>query len=80
MEHTHRGHRSAESLEFRRARQFCFHQGKFDPKRQESIFVGDPEDLKIFVEATVENACLAEVPDAPRGLVLSGLHYHLRFR
>jgi hypothetical protein len=74
LERIHRGHRSAESLEFRRARQFCFKQAKFDPKLQESIFVGDPEDLKIFVEVTVENACLAKIPDAPRGLVLSDNH------
>ena len=71
MGHTHRGHRSAESIEFRRALQFCFHFSKFDSKFQERVFVGEPNDLKIYVEATVEDAYLADIPDTPQGLVLA---------
>jgi hypothetical protein len=74
LEHAHRGRRSAESIEFRRARFFCFRNSKFDPKVQEKNFVGDSEDLKVFIESTIEDPSLADVPDAPRGLVLSDNH------
>jgi hypothetical protein len=60
-----------ESMEFRNARFFCFCNSKFDPKKQESVFVGRPEDLKIFVESTVLDACAADIPDCPEGLVLT---------
>jgi hypothetical protein len=71
---THRGHRSKESLEFRNARFFCFHNCKFDPKKQETLFTGSPENLKVFIESTIPNAFAADIPDCPRGLVLSDNH------
>ena len=47
----HRGRRSEESIEFRKARQFCFGHSKFDSKLQERTFIGTPEAVKAFVEA-----------------------------
>ena len=69
--HTHRGHRSAESLEFRKARQFCFQHSKFDAKLQERIFAGIPEEVASFVTIAVPNARLDDVPETPQGLVLA---------
>jgi hypothetical protein len=63
-----------ESREFRNARFFCFCNSKFDPEKQESIFVGKPEDLKVFVDATVPDAYAADIPDCPEGLVLTNNH------
>jgi hypothetical protein len=50
----HRGQRSIESLEFRKARQFCFGHSKFDSKLQERTFIGIPEAVRAFIEAAVE--------------------------
>jgi hypothetical protein len=60
-----------ESKEFRNARFFCFCNSKFDPEKDESVFVGKPEDLKIFVEATVPDVYAGDIPDCPEGLVLT---------
>ena len=60
-----------ESMEFRNARFFCFCNSKFDSEKQESIFVGRPEDLKIFIDSTVPDAYAADIPDCPEGLVLT---------
>ncbi len=50
----HRGQRSIESLEFRRARQFCFGHSNFGSKLQERTFIGTPEAVRAFVEVAVE--------------------------
>ena len=71
MGNTYRGHRSAESLEFRKTRQFCFQHSKYDPKLQERIFVGYQEETVAFVKIAVPNACVADLPDTPQGLVLA---------
>ena len=71
MGHTHRGHRSSESMEFRSARQFCFRHCKYDRVSRERVFVGYPEQTLAFVEVSVENPCLSDVPDTPQGLVLA---------
>ena len=52
-------------------RQYCFDHGKFDPKLQENIFLGSPENLRAFVEVAVPDAYLADLPDLPRGIVLA---------
>jgi hypothetical protein len=67
----HRGQRSQDSIEFRKARQYCFRASKFDPKLQERIFIGTPEAVEAFVEMAVPNVFLADIPDTPRGLVLA---------
>jgi len=67
----HRGRRSEESIEFRKARQFCFRHSKFDSKLQEKIFVGTSEAVKAFVEAVVADPYLADIPDVAQGLVLA---------
>ena len=67
----HRGKRSVESIEFRKARQFCFGHSKFDPKLQERTFIGTPEAVKAFVEAAVADVYLADIPDVVQGLVLA---------
>jgi hypothetical protein len=67
----HRGQRSEKSIEFRKARQFCFRNSKFDSKLQERIFIGTPEALKAFVEASVEDPNFADIPDVAQGLVLA---------
>jgi hypothetical protein len=71
---THRGHRSVQRLEFRKAKQFCFQHSKYDPKLQENVFLGYPEQTVAFVKIAVENADLADVPDTPQGLVLADNH------
>jgi hypothetical protein len=70
----HRGHRSAESIEYREAKFFCFKSSKFDPKLQERIFTGDPEDLRMFVESVVVDVFSEDIPDCPTGLVLADNH------
>ena len=50
----HRGQRSEESVEFRKARQFCFGHSNFNSKLQERTFIGTPEAVKTFVEMAVE--------------------------
>ena len=67
----HRGQRSDESIEFRKARQFCFDHSNFDSKLQERTFIGTPEAVKTFVEASVVDPYLADIPDVVKGLVLS---------
>jgi len=67
----HRGQRSEESIEFRKARQFCFGNSKFDSKLQERTFIGTPEAVKTFVEASVADPYLADIPDVEQGLVLA---------
>jgi hypothetical protein len=51
---THRGQRSKESVEFWKARHFCFGHRKFYSKLQERTFIGTPGSRKTFVEAAVE--------------------------
>jgi hypothetical protein len=63
----HGGQRSLISI----AKQYCFDFGKFDSKLQDNIFVGSPEDLKVFVEVGVPDAYLADLPDLPQGIVLA---------
>lgn len=67
----HRGHRSTESLEYRKARFFCFKNSKFDPKLQERVFTGNAEELCLFIGAVVLDADEEEIPDCPTGLVLA---------
>jgi hypothetical protein len=68
---THRGHRSGDSLELRKARQFCFSNSKYDPKVQERIFLKTPEETACFVKIAVTDAFEEEIPDCPQGLVLA---------
>lgn len=64
----------AESLEYSKARWFCFQNSERDTEMQETIFTGTPEDLELCVDATVLDADLDAVPDCPRGLVISDNH------
>ena len=70
----HRGYRSAESIEYRKARLFCYKNSKFDPKHQERVFTGDPDDLRLFVELMVADVIVEDIPDCPTGLVLADNH------
>jgi hypothetical protein len=65
----HRGRRGKESLEQRKARQFCFENSKYDPKLQERIFIKTPIETACFL-----GAAAVEVPDTPQGLVLTDIH------
>jgi hypothetical protein len=76
----HRGKRSEESIEFRKARQFCFGHSKFDSKLQERTFIGTPEALKAFVEASVADSYLADIPDVVQGLVLADNRFRGAFQ
>jgi len=67
----HRGKRSFESLEYRKARAFCFRKSKYDPKRQERIFTGTPKETIDFVLIAVEYPVEARIPETPQGLVLA---------
>ena len=67
----HRGRRSFESLEYRKARAFCFRKSKYDSKRQERIFVATPAEVVDFVRIAVKNPWEEEIPDTPQGLVLA---------
>jgi len=67
----HHGHRSAESIEFRKARFFCYRNSKFDPKLQERVFEGSEADMRFFVEAVYPEVCVENIPECPQGLVLA---------
>ncbi len=67
----HRGRRSVESLEYRKARAFCFRNSKYDPKLQERVFVGTAEEAVNFVRIAVSDPIEALIPDTPQGLVLA---------
>jgi hypothetical protein len=67
----HRGYRSAESIEYRKSRFFCYKNSKFDPKLQERVFEGTPSELQLFVEAVVPDVCGENIPECPQGLVLA---------
>ena len=71
---THRGHRSYEAIELRKARQFCFANSKYDIKLQECIFTKTPEDVEHFVHIAVVDPFDMEIPDCPQGLVLADNH------
>jgi hypothetical protein len=60
-------------MEFRKARQFCFQHSKFDAKLQERVFFGCMDEAVAFVKIAVPDACLANVPESPQGLVLTDI-------
>jgi hypothetical protein len=46
----------------------------YEPKSRESIFIGDPETLKTYVANELRgNFNPLDIPDTPRGLVLSDM-------
>ncbi len=62
---------STNSLEFKKARSYCYARSKFDPKLQEKIFIGSPEEIVDFVNIALGPNVLPEmIPDLPQGLVL----------
>jgi hypothetical protein len=67
----HRGYRSAESIEYRKARFFCFRNSKFDSELQEWVFCGNQTDVEFFVDLFVLDPNEAEAPECPQGLVLA---------
>jgi hypothetical protein len=67
----HRGIRSAESIEYRKAVFFCFRNSEFDKERQERIFDADEEDVRFFVSLFVTDTSDGNVPSCPQGLVLT---------
>jgi hypothetical protein len=67
----HRGHRSAESIEYRQARFFCFRNSKFDCELQERVFCGEQADVEFFVDLFVDNLNEGDLPECPKGLVLA---------
>jgi hypothetical protein len=67
----HHGNRSAESIEFRKARFFCYKNSKFDPKLQERVFEGSEADMRFFVKAVYSEVCVDNIPECPQGLVLA---------
>jgi hypothetical protein len=67
----HRGRRSAESIEFRKAMFFCFRNSEFDRKMQERILLADEGDVRFFVSLFVADVSEEDVPSCPKGLVLA---------
>ena len=68
----HRKKQSADSLEFKKARSYCFDHSKFDARLQERIFVGRPEDVVAAVNISIGVQTIPEeIPDTPQGLVLA---------
>jgi hypothetical protein len=61
----------ADSLEFKKAKTFCFRNSKYDHKRQERIFTATPEDVVNFVHIAVEDPIEEWIPETPQGLVLA---------
>jgi hypothetical protein len=59
---------------------FCFRNSKFDPIRQERVFTGNAEDLRLFIEAVVVDTFAADIPDCPTGLVLAENHLQGAFQ
>jgi hypothetical protein len=69
---THRGHRNEFTLEYKKARSYCFQNAFFEPEEKESIYLGEPEQVMRYVEIALgNNMDEFEVPDTPRGLVLT---------
>ena len=67
----HRKKLVEDTLEFRKAKQFCFQHGKFDPRLQERVYFGCRDEAVAFVKIAVPDACLANFPESPQGLVLA---------
>jgi hypothetical protein len=69
---THRGHRNEFTLEYKKARSYCFSNAFFEPDEREAIYLGEPEAVVNYVEIALgSNINPLDIPDAPRGLVLS---------
>ncbi len=69
---THRGHRNEDTLEYKKARSYCFQNAFFEPEKKESIFLGEPEKTVNYVKVALgPNTFVADIPDTPRGLVLN---------
>ncbi len=69
---THRGKRSYESKEFRKARSYCFENSWYDPTFQERIFIGESADVVAAVNLSLGFETMPEhIPDVPQGLVLT---------
>jgi hypothetical protein len=67
----HRGRRSAESIEYRKAAFYCFRNSEFDREMQERILDADEQDVHFFVSLFVPNVSEVDVPSCPQGLVLT---------
>ena len=76
----HRGTRSEEAEEFRAARTFCLRNSKYDDEEDEKIFIGTPAEVATFVKVMVDNAYMADVPDTPRGLILTDNRFRGAFQ
>lgn len=70
MGFVHRGHHSAERIEYQKAKQFCLSHSKHDDLEDEKIFLGTPEDVLNFVAHEVKEVLMWAVPETPRGLVI----------
>jgi hypothetical protein len=67
----HRGRRSAESIEYRKAAFYCFRNSEFDRERQERILEADEVDVRFFVSLFVPDVSEVDVPSCPQGLILT---------
>jgi hypothetical protein len=70
----HRKKTLEDTLEFKKAKQFCFRNSMYDPKRQERVFTKTPEETVGFVKIAVTDAFEDDIPDCPQGLVLADNH------
>ncbi|HEY9753910.1 MAG TPA: hypothetical protein V6C97_01985 [Oculatellaceae cyanobacterium] len=70
----HRKKLREETLEFLKAKEFCFQHSRIDSKLQERAFTGTPEEVVAFVKAEVPEVYLADVPDTPQGVILTDNH------
>ena len=60
------------SREFRKARSYCYQNSKYDPKKQERVYVGTEDQTVAFVNIALGVSAVPElIPDTPQGLVLA---------
>jgi len=67
----HRGKRSFESRECRKARQYCLANSFWDSKRHETVYLGDEADVVAAVNLALGRKIIPElIPEIPQGLIL----------
>jgi hypothetical protein len=67
----HRGKRSVESIEFRKARRHCLANSFWDEEAKEKIYLGNADDTVAAVNIALGVRTVPElIPETPQGLVI----------